>query len=81
MAHLVTKIAEYGVIINEKEEVLVLRFSKPANSLQKWIFPGGRIDEGEMPMKCLEREITKIYSFISCRVLSPLKTLWEIFNK
>lgn len=71
MAHLVTKIAEYGVIINEKEEVLVLRFSKLANSLQKWIFPGGRVDEKEKPMECLEREI-KEETNLEVEVIKPI---------
>ena len=57
MAHLVTKIAEYGIVVNEDKEFLMLRFSKQANPGEKWIFPGGRLDEFEEPKKALVREI------------------------
>ena len=56
MAHLVTKIAEYGIIF-KNNKILMLRFAKETNSGEKWIFPGGRVDEGEKPVEGLGREI------------------------
>lgn len=57
MSHIITKIAEYGIIINDNKEFLMLKFSKEVNPGEKWIFPGGRLDNGEEPKKGLLREI------------------------
>lgn len=56
MAHLVTKVAEYGIIIH-KNKFLLLQLSKDADPKQAWILPGGRLEENEKPMHGLIREI------------------------
>lgn len=78
MAHLKTKIAEYGIILNSKNQFLMLRFTKDVNPGEKWIFPGGRLDEGEQPQVGLAREIeeeTKLH----VETISPCGTaMWGI---
>lgn len=55
--HLITRVAEYGIIFNEKGEFLMVRFAKDVNPSEAWIFPGGRLDEGDKPEDALVREI------------------------
>ena len=55
MAHLITKVAEYAIILNSKNEFLMVQFGKVHNF--KWHFPGGRLDENEESIKGLIREI------------------------
>lgn len=75
MAHKVSKIAEYGIIIND-DKFLMLKFSKDADKLQRWIFPGGRIDEDENPKEALSREI-KEETNLDAEILFPCDvTIW-----
>ena len=55
MAHMKTKIGEYAIILNSKNEFLMLQFKKYHEF--KWHFPGGRLDEGEEAMEGLIREV------------------------
>ena len=71
MNHLKTKIAEYAVILNDKNEVLLLRFSKKANPTERWIFPGGRINENENPKEGLIREV-KEETGLDIRIINPI---------
>ncbi|MBW3019236.1 NUDIX hydrolase [Candidatus Woesearchaeota archaeon] len=74
--HLVTRIAEYGVIFNDKDEFLMVRFSKEANPSEAWIFPGGRLDEGDKPIEALNREI-KEETGLEVKVLFPCEVaMW-----
>lgn len=50
--HLTTNIGEYAIILNEKNEFLMLQW--PTG---EWHFPGGRVDEGEDAVEGLHREI------------------------
>jgi len=54
MAHLKTKIGEYALILNSKDEFLMLQFNPPSN---RWHFPGGRLDEGDEAVEGLIREV------------------------
>jgi 8-oxo-dGTP diphosphatase len=75
MAHLITKIAEYGIIINN-DKFLMLKFSKEANPGEKWIFPGGRLDEGEQAKDGLAREIQEETN-LQVKVGKPVDvTIW-----
>ncbi|MFC1698032.1 NUDIX domain-containing protein [Nanoarchaeota archaeon] len=76
--HLKTKIAEYGIILNEKNEFLMLRFAKDEVPSQKWIFPGGRLDDGEEPKLGLLREITEETN-LDIELLNPIDvSMWGI---
>lgn len=55
MAHLITKVAEYAIILNSNNEFLMVQFGEHHNF--KWHFPGGRLDENEESVKGLIREI------------------------
>ena len=67
---MVTKIGEYGIIINEKREFFMLRFSKITEPNETWIFPGGRLDQGESAGLGLAREIQE-ETGITAEILSP----------
>jgi len=54
MAHMKTKIGEYAIILNSKNEFLMLQFNEPVNT---WHFAGGRLDEGEEAIEGLIREV------------------------
>ena len=49
-----TKIGEYAIILNSKNEFLMLQFNEPVNT---WHFAGGRLDEGEEAIEGLIREV------------------------
>lgn len=49
-----TKIGEYAIILNSKNEFLMLQFKEPINT---WHFAGGRLDEGEEAIEGLMREV------------------------
>lgn len=56
MVHLVTKVAEYGIIVdNKKKQFLLVQWGEYYNNT--WHFPGGRIDEKEKEKEGLIREI------------------------
>lgn len=55
MAHMKTKIGEYAIILNSRNEFLMLQFKKSHDF--KWHFPGGRLDEGEEALEGLIREV------------------------
>ena len=54
MAHMKTKIGEYAIILNSKNEFLMLQINDPVNS---WHFAGGRLDDGEEAIEGLIREV------------------------
>ncbi len=56
MVHLITKVAEYGIIIDEDKKVFLLVQWGEYYSYT-WHFPGGRIDEKEKEKEGLIREI------------------------
>ncbi len=56
MVHLVTNVAEYGIIIDEeKQRFLLIQWNEYYNFT--WHFPGGRIDEDEQEKEGLKREM------------------------
>lgn len=56
MTHKITKVAEYAVIVKENK-FLMLKFSKKTNAGERWIFPGGRMEENDFPKEALVREV------------------------
>ena len=57
MPPLLAQICQYGIIFDDEKRFLVIRLSRKAHPSEKWIFPGGRLDEGEGPIQGLGREI------------------------
>ena len=46
-----------AAIIRKKDRVLLTRRKKGQNLEGYWEFPGGKIEKGETPQSCLEREL------------------------
>ena len=66
-----TKGIEVACAIIEKDgHVFAAQRSPSMNLAYKWEFPGGKIEEGEQPEECLEREILEELK-ISINVLTP----------
>ena len=56
MVHLLTKVGEYGIIIDkENKQFLMVQWGEYYK--QKWHFPGGRIDEKEKEKEGFIREL------------------------
>lgn len=52
--HLLTKIGQYAIICNDKEQVLILQRARSG----VWCLPGGRLDKSDkVPIKALAREL------------------------
>ncbi len=78
MTHFITRIAEYGIILDKNNKFLMLKFSKETNPSEGWIFPGGRLNVGEDPKKGLIREV-KEETCLDITVLFPSDvTIWGI---
>jgi 8-oxo-dGTP pyrophosphatase MutT (NUDIX family) len=48
-----------GVIIDERNRVLLVRITHPADQAQYWIAPGGGIEDGEDDVTALRRELAE----------------------
>lgn len=46
-----------AVILNESEQILVVRRSAHMSMPLKWEFPGGKLNESESEEECIKREI------------------------
>jgi len=56
MVHLMTKVAEYAIIVDKKkEQFLLVQWGKYYDF--SWHFPGGRLDENEKEKEGLKREL------------------------
>jgi len=65
-------IGEYGVIVNNKNECLILKL--PLNKefpQEAWMLPGGRINEDEQPEQGLKREILE-ETGLDAKILMPV---------
>jgi TDG/mug DNA glycosylase family protein len=52
----VDRIAARGLVVDERERVLLLRWARPGGS-SFWITPGGRVEPGETEEEALRREL------------------------
>ncbi|PIN76238.1 hypothetical protein COV18_00365 [Candidatus Woesearchaeota archaeon CG10_big_fil_rev_8_21_14_0_10_37_12] len=52
MPHMKTMVAEYAIILNEKNEFLMVKLKN-----HSWHFPGGRLNECETSITALKREV------------------------
>jgi mutator protein MutT len=57
MANLLHKKIGVAVIINEKQEILIDKRLPKGLMANLWEFPGGKIEAGETPQDCIQREI------------------------
>ena len=55
MVNLLTNVAEYAIILNEKNEFILVQWGEEFGS--SWHFPGGRMDNGEKATQGLLREV------------------------
>ena len=46
-----------AIILNERKEIFAAQRSSTMQLPLKWEFPGGKVEEGETPQDCLQREI------------------------
>ena len=72
MKRLKCNVGEYGVVVNTREEFLILslplskKFTKEA-----WMLPGGRLDVGDQPGEGLQREIHE-ETGLNVRIIAPI---------
>ncbi len=78
MKHNLFEVSQYIVILNDKNEVLLLQASNITKISGKWGFPGGHINHEETIEESLKREV-KEETNIEIKILSPIKT--EAINK
>jgi len=74
MKRLKCNIGEYGVIVNSREEFLIL--SLPINkefTKEAWMLPGGRLDEDDQSERGLQREVFE-ETGLKIKVISPVHT-------
>lgn len=71
MVHLTTNVAEYAIIINEKNEFLMVQWGKGFD--YSWHFPGGRLDEGDQEIEGLKREVREELD-VEIEVIKPVFT-------
>ncbi len=54
-----------AAVIRKNNLILVARRAKGEHLEYKWEFPGGKIEPGETPEKCLQRELEEEFSIIA----------------
>jgi 8-oxo-dGTP diphosphatase len=72
MKRLKCNVGEYGVIVNQKGEFLIL--SLPLNkefTKEAWMFPGGRLNADDQPELGLKREIME-ETGLEAKVITPV---------
>lgn len=75
MAILVCRVSEHGVVVDDEGKVLVLRsINSQGQITDKWVFPGGRLEEEDKPGAALLREIKEETG------LENVEVLWPVFN-
>lgn len=81
MKRLKCNVGEYGIIINKKEEFLILRL--PINkefTKELWMFPGGRLNVDDYPEDGLKREVFE-ETGLKIKVIGPVHIArWGIEN-
>lgn len=73
MEHMVTKVAEYAVILDAKNRFLMIRLWDEKRQVGGWHLPGGRLDEGEQSVDGLKREVRE-ETGLEINVLGPIHT-------
>jgi len=77
MEKLLCTIGEYGVIVNSKQEILILKL-RITSEFQNgaWMLPGGRVEENEQACDALKREVFE-ETGLTVEVIRPVHTaIW-----
>jgi len=81
MKRLKCNVGEYGIILNKKNEFLILKL--PINkefTKEMWMFPGGRLNDDDTPESGLKREIFE-ETGLEVKIITPVHTArWGIEN-
>ena len=68
MAHLKSKVGEYGVVLNKENKFIIV---EPVNAPGKWLLPGGRLEERDSPRDGVIREV-KEETNLDVKVIFPV---------
>ena len=71
MAFLSTNVAEYAIIINDKDEILLVQWGEQYDFT--WHFPGGRLDESDEAVEGLRREVREELG-VEIEIIKPVYT-------
>ena len=74
-------VGEYGVIVNQRREFLILRLPLIKElTKEMWMFPGGRLDADDQPELGLKREVLE-ETGLKVKVIAPVHVArWGIEN-
>jgi len=81
--HYVGKVAEYAVLINDKEQILLLYVGNKPKFVEYGInglahLPGGRFDFGDIPQQSLRREIEEETGLTDFKIICAFTTkFWQ----
>lgn len=74
MKRLKCNVGEYGVIVNQRGEFLILKLAASKKyPKETWMLPGGRLDEDDHPERGLQREALE-ETGLKIKVISPVHT-------
>ena len=74
MKKLKCNVAEYGIIVNQREEFLILKLATSKKfPKEAWMLPGGRLDEDDQAGYGLQREVLEETN-LKIKVVSPVHT-------
>lgn len=68
-----------GIILNENKNILIGKRRNPEKLANKWEFPGGKIEPGETPEKCLRREIKEEFG-IEIKVKNKIGEIYHEYE-
>ena len=77
MTRLSTNVAEYAIIFNDKDEILLVQWGEEYE--YTWHFPGGRLDEGDGAISGLRREVAEELG-VEIDVIKPVYTRYVTKN-
>ena len=61
-----------AAIIDKDEKVFAARRKAGTHLAGYWEFPGGKLEDGETPEQCLERELQELVAILECTDLEFL---------